>query len=68
VSIGESDVRQKTGVTIAGILRGGQLYSNPGPKFKFKADDLAGVLGTTDQLTKFGEFAQSYSKINLEET
>ncbi len=62
VSIGESNIRQKTGVTIAGISRNGRLYSNPSPEFKFKADDFAGVLGTTEQLTKFGEFAQSYSK------
>lgn len=64
VSIGESDIRNKTGITIAGILRDGKLYSNPSPEVTFKADDLAGVLGTTAQLNQFGLFAKSYSKIS----
>jgi K+/H+ antiporter YhaU regulatory subunit KhtT/voltage-gated potassium channel Kch len=63
VTIRESNIRKETGITIAGILRDGRLYPNPDPDFKFKADDLAGVLGTTDQLTRFGDFARSYSKI-----
>ncbi len=62
-SISESDIRMKTGVTIAGILRDGTLYSNPSPDINFMADDMAGVLGTTEQLDQFGLIAKSYSKI-----
>ncbi len=52
------DVRNKTGVTIAGVMRGGRLHSNPGTGFEFQKDDLVGVMGTTDQLSRFRRFSE----------
>ncbi|MCP3875305.1 MAG: hypothetical protein GY699_19395 [Desulfobacteraceae bacterium] len=48
-SIQPLNIRQKTGATVAGILRNGKLYSNLSPEFIFQKEDMAGVLGTTEQ-------------------
>ncbi|MFZ5573431.1 MAG: cation:proton antiporter [Thermodesulfobacteriota bacterium] len=57
-TIGESQIRTKTGVTIVGILRSGAMHPNPDPDFLLRADDLVGVMGTTDQLTAFRELTE----------
>lgn len=62
-TIGQSKIRTSTGVTIAGILRDGKLYSNPAPDFILQQQDMVGILGKTDQLAKFQELSTS-----LEET
>ncbi|MFA5905288.1 MAG: cation:proton antiporter [Desulfobacula sp.] len=57
-SIAESRIRTITGVTLAGILRDGNLYSNPGPDFILAPEDMAGVLGQTEQLARFRDLAE----------
>ncbi len=60
-NIAESRIRTMTGVTLAGILRSGQLFSNPGPDFVIRAGDVAGVLGQTEQLARFKDLAENRS-------
>jgi K+/H+ antiporter YhaU regulatory subunit KhtT len=47
------------GVTIAGILRKGQLIANPGPDFILALADRVGVIGKRDQLGRFCELSNS---------
>jgi len=58
-TIGQSKIRTLTGVTIAGILRDGRLYANPGPDFTIEQQDMVGVLGKTDQLELFLNLSKS---------
>ncbi len=60
-SIADSRIRTLTGATLAGILRSGTLYSNPGPDFVLESGDLAGVLGQTGQLSLFRDLAEKKS-------
>ncbi len=59
LTIEQSAIRKKTGVTIAGIMRGGQLISNPGSDFILALDDSVGVIGKRDQLGQFCELSNS---------
>ena len=59
LTIEQSAIRKKTGVTIAGILRNGQLISNPGSGFILALDDSVGVIGKKDQLEQFCELSNS---------
>ena len=56
-TIADSRIRTLTGATLAGILRSGTLYSNPGPEFVLESGDMAGVLGQTEQLDRFSDLA-----------
>ncbi|MFH2059719.1 MAG: cation:proton antiporter [Pseudomonadota bacterium] len=62
-TIAESKIRTSTGVTIAGILRDGKLYSNPEPDFLLAHQDMVGVLGKTDQLAIFQGLSKSLDGI-----
>lgn len=53
VSIEKSMIRNRTGVTVVGVLRRGILYPNPEPGFTFIENDLIGVIGQTQQLEAF---------------
>ncbi len=63
-TIGQSKIRSQTGVTIAGILRKGQLHPNPGPDFILEEQDMMGVLGTPEQLATFRELSKSLDLAN----
>lgn len=52
-SIAELDIRQKTGVTILAVVRNSKMQHNPPPDFSFKAGDLLGVVGLSDQIDDF---------------
>ncbi|MEJ2200626.1 MAG: cation:proton antiporter [Desulfuromonadaceae bacterium] len=52
-SIQELAIRSRTGASIVGVLRRGQMLSNPDPGFCFAADDLIGVIGEPHQLSAF---------------
>ena len=64
MTIGQSKIRSRTGVTIAGILRKGQLHPNPGPDFILEEQDMMGVLGTPEQLATFHELSKSLDLAN----
>ena len=52
-SIGESEIRKKTGVSVVGVLRDNQLEPNPGPQFRFQDQDLVAVIGSDEARTAF---------------
>ncbi len=57
-TIAQARIRTLTGATLAGILRTGTLFSNPGPDFVLEPFDMAGVLGQTGQLALFKDLAE----------
>ena len=56
-TLGEMDIRGRTGATVVGIMRGGELQANPDIDFRFAADDLAAVIGRPEQLAAFQALA-----------
>ena len=53
----EMDIRGRTGATVVGVMRGGELHANPDIDFRFAADDLAAVIGRPEQLAAFQALA-----------
>ncbi len=45
-SIGDTEARTRTGVSIVAVLRGDQAYPAPGPDFPLEAGDTLVVVGT----------------------
>lgn len=54
-SIGDLDVRQRTGATIAAIERGGEVVQSPGPEFVFADGDQLIVVGSPENHGAFTE-------------
>lgn len=52
-SIGESEIRKKTGVSVVGVLRDNQLEPNPGPQFRFQDQDLVAIIGSNEARAAF---------------
>ncbi len=52
-TIGELEIRKKTGVSVVGVLRDKKLTPNPGPKFCFQEQDLVAVIGSYDDRDAF---------------
>jgi CPA2 family monovalent cation:H+ antiporter-2 len=49
-SIDEMQVRKKMGVTIIAVRRGGEVYTNPGPDFRFKEGDIILFTGERSEM------------------
>jgi CPA2 family monovalent cation:H+ antiporter-2 len=49
-TIGELELRSRTGVTVIAVAREGQTEINPGPQLKIQADDALVLLGTPEQI------------------
>lgn len=47
-TIGDAEVRTRTGVSIVAVIRGDEGFPAPGPEFQFEAGDTAVVVGTPD--------------------
>ena len=45
-TIGEAEIRKKTGVSVVGILRDDKLEPNPGPQFCLREKDLVAIIGS----------------------
>ncbi len=45
-SIGESEIRKRTGVSVVGVLRDDKLEPNPGPDFRFHDKDMVAIIGS----------------------
>jgi CPA2 family monovalent cation:H+ antiporter-2 len=56
-TIGDLQIRTRTGVSVVAALTGEQLQANPGVEYCFRAGDLVGVLGSTEQLERFTQMA-----------
>ena len=45
-SIAEAEIRKVTGVSVVGVLRDGELETNPEPSFRLKENDLVAIIGS----------------------
>jgi CPA2 family monovalent cation:H+ antiporter-2 len=52
-TIGELRVRPRTGASIVAVVRGGEVFTNPGADFTFAPGDAVSVLGVPDQRAAF---------------
>jgi len=61
-SIAEAEIRKRTGISVVGILRKGQLTTNPDPSFQFQQGDLVAIIGSAEARQKFHCFLNPLSK------
>jgi CPA2 family monovalent cation:H+ antiporter-2 len=52
-TIGEAEIRKKTGVSVVGVLRDGHLEPNPGPHYRFQNRDMVAIIGSDEARTAF---------------
>jgi len=52
-TLGDADVRQRTGCTIVAVERDGDVLTDLGPEFAVEADDALIVAGTDDGINQF---------------
>jgi len=64
LTIGDSEIRKKTGVSVVGILREDQLEPNPGPQFSLREKDLVAIIGSADARQNFHNFFFSEEALN----
>jgi CPA2 family monovalent cation:H+ antiporter-2 len=57
-TIRDLEIRRRTGASIVGVLRKGEMHTNPSPGFHFSGSDLIGVMGEPNQLTAFQDLAE----------
>ncbi len=60
-TIGEMQIRKKTGATIVGIMRGDEFIPGPGPEEKILAGDLLLVIGKMRNIKSFLDYCGEYS-------
>jgi CPA2 family monovalent cation:H+ antiporter-2 len=58
-SIAEAQVRRVTGVSIVGVMRGGELQPNPDAAFRFQVGDLVAVIGTHEARAAFHDMTRA---------
>jgi TrkA domain protein len=51
-SLGSTELRTRTGVSVVAVLRGETTYPSPEPDFVFEAEDVAVVVGTGEGIEK----------------
>ncbi len=56
-TIGELEIRTRTGVSVVGVMRDRDLHPNPGPDFRFGSGDFLAVIGKPEQFDAFERFA-----------
>ena len=54
-TIGDADVRSKTGCTVVGVERDGTVMTDVGPEFEVEADDAVIIAGTDEGIRQFTE-------------
>jgi TrkA domain protein len=47
-SIGDGQIRTRSGASVVAVLRGGESHPGPGPEFVFQSGDVALVTGSFD--------------------
>ncbi|HPQ70554.1 MAG TPA: cation:proton antiporter [bacterium] len=52
-TIGEMEIRRKTGVSVVGVLRNDELMPNPDARFRFVVGDMVAIIGKLDQREMF---------------
>jgi len=58
-TLGEADVRERTGATVVAVERNGELVKNPGPEFAVEPGDTFIVAGDDDAVNNFVELGRS---------
>ncbi len=58
-TIGEAEIRKKTGTSVVGVIRNKKLYANPDPEFRFKDNDLVAIIGTDGSRLEFQSIART---------
>ncbi|HET7584553.1 MAG TPA: cation:proton antiporter regulatory subunit [Gemmatimonadaceae bacterium] len=58
-TIGEADIRQRTGASIIAILHQGKAHPNPQPTDTVAAGDTLVVVGDRDQVTRFASLVRA---------
>jgi len=61
-TIKELAIRNKTGVSVVGVMRDGSLHPNPDANFRFAAGDLLAVMGDAQQLTAFQTWVEQATR------
>ncbi len=56
-SIGEAAVRNRTGASVLGVIHNDIFGPNPGPEYRFGADDLVAVVGNSLERERFASLA-----------
>lgn len=56
-TLGEADIRKKTGCTIVGVERDGELLTALGPNFEINAEDMLVAAGSEETVERFRKFA-----------
>ncbi len=56
-SIGESNIRKTTGSSVVGVVRSGQLKTNPDATYVLQAGDLIAVIGNDQDRSRFCELS-----------
>ena len=51
-SLGSTELRTRTGVSVVAVLRGEMTFPSPEPDFVFEAEDVAVVVGTGEGIRK----------------
>jgi len=52
-SVGEAEIRRKTGVSVVGVIRDRQLHPNPTPEFRFRIGDMVAIIGSEEARAAF---------------
>jgi Trk K+ transport system NAD-binding subunit len=54
-ALGDADVRSRTGCTVVGVERDGEIHTDVGPDFRFRHGDELIITGTTEGTNRFHE-------------
>ncbi|GAA0518538.1 potassium transporter TrkA [Saccharopolyspora subtropica] len=57
-TLGETEMRTRTSVSIVAVVRDGTVHPSPRPDFRFAGGDLVVVVGTADGLRAAGEILE----------
>ncbi|HPD60742.1 MAG TPA: cation:proton antiporter [Thermodesulfobacteriota bacterium] len=61
-TIHELDIRNRTGVSVVGVIRDGAVFPNPDVAYRFAVGDLVGVMGNVQQRDAFQRLTQPVAK------
>jgi CPA2 family monovalent cation:H+ antiporter-2 len=57
-TIKDLTIRNKTGVSVVGVMRNGNFHANPNANYRFSSGDLLAVMGDAQQFAAFQSFVQ----------
>ncbi|MBN2494526.1 MAG: cation:proton antiporter [Deltaproteobacteria bacterium] len=66
-TIGEAEIRKKTGASVVGVIRAEKLVASPDAHFRFQADDLVAIIGTSEAIRSFQEISVPTGAVSQEE-